>query len=177
MRNIIGFICTILLMPHGAFSMDICIQKKLDENDAAPLVGYLTICANFGSDAYVKLAQLYLEGIGFQKNVRLANFYFLKAAERHNPVALKALGDSFYSGDGFEKSEDLALDYYLKADRVGYLPATLNAAIVYKDRYLKNKSIMDKNAAIKLLTRYMRKIHDAQWKNAAQHIMKQLDSK
>ncbi|CAO5677502.1 MAG: hypothetical protein HEEMFOPI_01128 [Holosporales bacterium] len=83
------------------------------------------------------------------KNSKLANYYFLKAAEAAKKTgnmtiykkALKALADSFYSGDGFPLLISRALDYYLASAKCGYAPALFNVAIIYKDRGAYTKAI------------------------------------
>lgn len=79
------------------------------------------------------LGLFYLNGYGVEKNLPLANQYFLKAGHLGFAPAFKELADSYLSGDGIGKSPDLALYYYEQAAEKGYGPGQFNAGVLLKE--------------------------------------------
>lgn len=126
---------------HSA-AHDVFVKNCIRHNKCSDAIAFLQNLKT--PKSHMQLGFMALNGVCGHVNKPRANFYFLKAAHQNNGQAYKALGDSFYTGDGIEKCAQLALDYYKKSQKLGYAPGAINAAIIYKNRYLKNRKFKDK---------------------------------
>ncbi len=78
------------------------------------------------TDAQYNLGVLYIEGLGVERNLEQARFWFLRAAEKLHVEALYNLGHLSLDGLGVEKDIHKALDWWKQAAEGGYAPAQFN---------------------------------------------------
>lgn len=172
-KTLMSLSCVTISYGHAA--LDAITTDRLEHGQTSDLLAYLENLGAMGrADAYMRLAALYLQGEGVTQNKSRANFYFLKAVEHGDVVAMKAVGDSFYSGDGLPKDERLALHYYLRAHDKGHLPGTFNAAVVYKNRYLQTHQEADRKQALRLIKLFVGKSKEHEMIQAATLMKKTL---
>jgi TPR repeat protein len=81
----------------------------------------------------LKLGRLHLEGLGIEKDPRLAFQLFEQAAQQEDhPAALHELGQAYLKGTGTEKNVLKAREYLTKAAESGYPYAMLSLAGSYR---------------------------------------------
>jgi TPR repeat protein len=84
------------------------------------------------------------------KDPQKANIFFEKGSKDGDPVAMKALADSYLTGHGVEKNPTKALIWYVISADLGYGPAQLTLGFI-----LKNGEAIVKNS--QLSTHYFKK--------------------
>jgi TPR repeat protein len=83
--------------------------------------------------AEVKLARMYEEGQGVQKDFGEALKWYQEAAEHGNALAQGTLGWFYQSGQGVETNFQTAISWYRKAAEQGHAMSQLNLAVMYDD--------------------------------------------
>jgi len=73
----------------------------------------------------------YEEGIGTDKDLKLAFAWYSKAAEQDDPIAQYSLGCCYLNGDGCKVDEDKAFMYWKKSAKTGYAPSQKNLGICF----------------------------------------------
>ncbi|RHZ75049.1 hypothetical protein Glove_217g4 [Diversispora epigaea] len=81
----------------------------------------------------VSLANMYLYGLGVEKNTNKAFQIYSKVADEGSLVALNNMAHCYYSGFGVEKNQEKAIELYLKAAEKGYILAQSNAGSCYQN--------------------------------------------
>lgn len=77
------------------------------------------------------IAEMYLQGIAFEKDASKAAHWFQKAAEQGNPPAQHTLGLMYENGTGVQKDIEEAIAWYLEAAEQGYAKAQTCLGYVY----------------------------------------------
>jgi TPR repeat protein len=86
----------------------------------------LSLAANNGHlEAELLMGYAYKNGTLFNKDQKLANVWFKKAASHNNPDALYELGLSYNFGYGVEKDQKEAVTFFQKAKDLGHHLSTL----------------------------------------------------
>ena len=81
--------------------------------------------------AQYKLAFLYYDGSGIEKNLELAFVWMQKSAEQGNALFQYDLAMMYYKGEGIEKNLELAFYWYRESAKQGYAPAQHNLSLMY----------------------------------------------
>ena len=82
--------------------------------------------------AQVLLAVIYMDGsAGYQKNDKLAAYWFEQAAEQGNAYAQQAIGDFYAQGRGVQKNLQVAADWLEKAANRGNVHAQTSLGKMY----------------------------------------------
>src|ERR1700722_12252756 len=83
------------------------------------------------TDAQNKLASLYHNGKGTERNVEEAFYWYQKAVENGNTDAQNNLASLYYYGEGTEKNLEKAFYWTQKAAESGNTEAQNNLAVFY----------------------------------------------
>ncbi|WP_375752857.1 tetratricopeptide repeat protein [Vibrio sp. HN007] len=87
------------------------------------------------TEAQTNLANMYLLGLGTEKDVNTAIYYLTKAAEKGDRLARYRLGEIYYRGDDVVSNYLLARQYVVQAMEQKYLPAYLIMASMLEHGY------------------------------------------
>ncbi|RHZ60885.1 hypothetical protein Glove_350g105 [Diversispora epigaea] len=79
----------------------------------------------------IRLAYMYLHGIGVKKDLKKGFRIYSKAADEGSNVALNCMAYCYYLGLGIEKNEEKAFELYLKSAEKGNPVARFNASQCY----------------------------------------------
>ncbi|RHZ48310.1 hypothetical protein Glove_553g2 [Diversispora epigaea] len=80
----------------------------------------------------VSLAQVYLYGLGVDKDSKKAFRIFYKLANKGSLMAVNSVAYCYYNGFGVEKNEQKAFGLYLKSAEKGFLLAQFNVGWCYE---------------------------------------------
>ncbi|RHZ48309.1 hypothetical protein Glove_553g3 [Diversispora epigaea] len=80
----------------------------------------------------ISLAQVYLYGLGFDKDSKKAFRIFYKLANKGSLMAVNSVAYCYYNGFGVEKNEEKAFGLYLKSAEKGFLLAQFNVGWCYE---------------------------------------------
>lgn len=110
------------------------IFYHIEKNNSEAALGFLKnfISVNPGKGWFI-MGNLFLSGIGLERNIEKANECFFKSSSLGFIPAFNALGDSYLSGDGIVKDTKMALFYYKYAAKRGYGPSQFNAGCLFKN--------------------------------------------
>lgn len=92
-----------------------------------------TDSGNSNPEELLSLGESYEKGIGVEKNLETAFYYYQKAAETGDPAALNKMGNMYAEGKGCVKNMPKAASYYLAAAEKGNRYAQHNIAFCYWD--------------------------------------------
>ena len=124
------FLIALLFIFEAAAENKFISQYVFEWCDTPAVVeNYLSHSLRNPDAAYI-LGNLYLFGIGVEKNLRKADIYITMAANRGLPEALNSIGDGYYSGDIRPLNHDMALKHYRRAADMGFGAAQFNAGVV-----------------------------------------------
>lgn len=119
---------------YNGSSVEHYVYTQLSQGNSDVALKFLKNLEDLRSpEGITLLGIVYLEGYTQIKDVRLANYYFSKAAALEFAPAIKALADSYMAGDGVERNKAIAFQLYKKAAKLGYGPAQFNAGIMLKN--------------------------------------------
>ena len=82
--------------------------------------------------ACLKLGEMYLQGIGTEKNTEIAMKWFQKAANHGSLKAMWEIGKLYRWGISENYSLGTAIDWYKKAANLGYVDAMLVLGEIYR---------------------------------------------
>lgn len=102
------------------------------------------------SEELINTGDCYEKGLGVEKNLEAAFYYYQKAAELGDPTALNKLGNMYAQGKGCSKNISKAASCYLAAAEKGNKYAQHNIAFCYWDGVGVQR---DKETAIKWMRR------------------------
>ncbi|RHZ48312.1 hypothetical protein Glove_553g4 [Diversispora epigaea] len=80
----------------------------------------------------ISLAQIYLFGLGVDKDSKKAFRIFHKLADKGSLMALNSVAYCYYNCIGVEKNEEKAFELYLKSVEKGFLLAQFNVGLCYQ---------------------------------------------
>lgn len=106
--------------------------EKHEENMQNPDTENAYIDSN-NSEELLSIGESYEKGIGVEENYETAFFYYQKAAETGDPVALNKVANMYAKGKGCTKNMTKAASYYLAAAEKGNKYAQHNIAFCYWD--------------------------------------------
>jgi TPR repeat protein len=81
--------------------------------------------------AQLKLASMYYDGKGVDRNSTLSAYWYKQAAEQGDMVAQFFLAGLYRFGSGVNKDIDKAIYWYSKSAKQGYLDAQLGLGMMY----------------------------------------------
>ncbi len=132
-----------------------------------PLKHYLAAAEKGNVDAQSELGLKYFKGVGVEKDLTKAAYWFNKAAEQGDLSSQNNLGLMYINGLGVEKNPTVAAKWLQKAAKQGDSAAENNLAIMYINGTGVDK---DTNKALELLKRAAGKGHkDAQYNLASMY--------
>jgi TPR repeat protein len=97
------------------------------------LTGVQAAAADGDADAQTNLGNMYLKGLGVDKDEKAAVNWYRKAAEKGNAQAMNNLGGSYANGHGVQKDEKAAVSWYRQAADKGDADAMTNLGGMYAD--------------------------------------------
>ncbi len=84
-------------------------------------------------DAQALLGEMYLDGIGVEKDAQKAFFWLSKAAKRNDPQAQYLLGSMYENGIYVTADMQRAVKWYTESAKQGDVMAQYTLALIYKD--------------------------------------------
>ncbi len=94
---------------------------------------FFTLAKSGDLDAQALLGEMYLDGIGVEKDTQKAFFWLSKAAKRNDPQAQYLLGAMYENGIYVTADMDRAVKWYTEAAKQGDVMAQYALALIYKD--------------------------------------------
>ena len=91
---------------------------------------WLSLAKNGNTDAQYNIGVMYLRGDRFQKNNRLALYWFLKAGNAEHAEAQFALGKIYYQGFLVKKNYKKSFEWYKRSADNGHKKAQNNIGVM-----------------------------------------------
>lgn len=107
------------------------MQQLLQGDHRAAALTLHTLAENGHAPAQLRLGLLYRLGLGVPRNLRLAVYWFEKAARQDNVGGQYWLAESYRRGEGVPISPELAFQGFHRLAERGYAPAQYQVALAY----------------------------------------------
>jgi uncharacterized protein len=117
--------------------MEVAFNRAIEEferKNYSDAYGLFEESAKLESKAMLNLAIMHMKGQGCKQDNKLAEQWFLKAAEHNNLQALNSLAVFYEKGMAGEVNSTKAFEYYKKAADLGSVEAQLKTGMLYKEQ-------------------------------------------
>jgi len=110
------------------------VQEILQKNQSQfTYEAFFELAKSGDIDAQTLLGEMYLDGIGVEKDPQKAFFWLSKAAKKEDPQAQYLLGTMYENGIYVSTDMHRAVKWYKEAALQGDVMAQYNLALIYKD--------------------------------------------
>lgn len=117
--------------------MEVAFSRAIEEferKNYSGAYGLFEESAKLEPKAMLNLAIMHMKGQGCQRDTKMAQKWFLKAAEHNNLQALNSLAIFYEKGMAGERDGAKAFEYYKKAADLGGVDAQLKTGLLYKEQ-------------------------------------------
>ena len=109
------------------------MQQLFHRDYRAGAATLASLAENGHAPSQFRLGFLYRQGLGVQRNSRLASYWFDKAARGGDVGGQYWLAESYRRGEGLPASPELAFEWFQRLAERGYAPAQYQVALAYAE--------------------------------------------